>query len=273
MLTQTTHTRYSAALDPAEQSEMLEFARSLAHASGEIIRRYYRAGYQVEWKADESPVTVADRQAEEVMRGLIAQAYPTHGVLGEEYGDYRPDAAYRWVLDPIDGTKAFVSGTYLFGTLIALLKEGRPVLGIIHQPIVGDLLVGTRAAAWLNDQPVRVSACDRIEDAILLTTDHWGVFAYQDGRAFESLTRRARRYNNWGDCHGYFLVATGGAHIMMDPIMNPWDVLALVPIIEGAGGRITDWYGGDPVTGASAVATNGMLHDDVLAALNGKHRG
>ena len=155
------------------------------------------------------------------MREMIAQAYPDHGVLGEEYGDDRPGADYRWVLDPIDGTKAFVSGTYLFGTLIALLKQGRPVLGIIHQPIVGDLLVGTRDATWLNDRPVRVSPCDRVEDAILLATDHWNVFNHQDGAAFEALTRRARRYNNWGDCHGYFLVATGGAHIMMDPDHEP----------------------------------------------------
>ena len=113
------------------------------------------------------------------MRDLIAQAYPDHGVLGEEYGDDRPGADYRWVLDPIDGTKAFVSGTYLFGTLIALLKQGRPVLGIIHQPIVGDLLLGTRATTWLNDRPVRVSPCDRVEDAILLATDHWNVFNHQ----------------------------------------------------------------------------------------------
>ncbi|MBW7885324.1 MAG: histidinol-phosphatase [Caldilineaceae bacterium] len=261
--------KYSGILDASEQNELLPFARVLADTSAAIIRRYYRADYTVELKADASPVTVADRQAEEAMRELILRTYPDHGILGEEYGDYRPNATYRWVLDPIDGTKAFVSGTYLFGTLIALTKHGRPVLGVINQPVMGDYLVGTANRTWLNGKPVKVSNCGRIEDAILLATDHWNVRNHQNGAAFEELARRAKRYNNWGDCHGYYLVATGGAHIMMDPIMNEWDLMALIPVIEGAGGRITDWQGNDPVGGASSVATNGMLHDEVIRALNG----
>ena len=261
--------KFSGALQPKEQQELLDFAHLLADASAGVIRHYYRNGYTVETKADASPVTIADRLAEEVMRDLIARRYPDHGVLGEEYGSHQPDAPYRWVLDPIDGTKAFVSGTYLFGTLIALLKEGRPALGVIHQPILQDFLVGTGEGAWLNGRPVHTAACERIEDAILLTTDHWQVYREQNGPAFEALSKRAKRYNNWGDCHGYYLVATGGAHIMGDPIMNAWDLMALVPIIEGAGGRITDWQGGDPVTGCSIVATCGAIHDEVIAALNG----
>ncbi|HRW47366.1 MAG: histidinol-phosphatase [Caldilinea sp.] len=261
--------RYSGMLDKAERDEFTTFARELADVSAAVIRPYFRTGYQVEIKADASPVTIADRRAEEVMRELIMARYPAHGILGEEFGSHQPDARYRWVLDPIDGTKAFVTGTYLFGTLIALVKDGRPALGVISQPIIGDFLLGTLDGAWLNGLPVSVSPCDRVEDAILLSTEHWNVFNHQDGPAYESLTRRVKRYNNWGDCHGYHLVATGGAHIMMDPIMNEWDLMALIPIIEGAGGRITDWQGSDPVGSLSSVATNGVLHDEVIRALNG----
>lgn len=259
---------YSGALDASEEAELLAFARQLAESSAAIIRRYYRSGFEVQLKADESPVTIADRQAEETMRELIQRAYPDHGVLGEEFGAHRPEARYRWVLDPIDGTKAFVSGTYLFGTLIALMKDGRPVLGVINQPIVGDYLVGTGAQTWLNGHPVHVSPCARVEDAIMLTTEHWNVYQHQNGPAYESLTRRVKRYNNWGDCHGYYLVAIGGAQIMGDPIMNPWDLMALIPVIEGAGGVITDWQGNDPVTGSSSIATCGAIHADVIRALN-----
>lgn len=263
-----TPNRFSGTLDDAEQKEFLAFARQLAEVSAAVIRPYFRSGFVVERKADESPVTAADRNAELAMREQIERTYPDHGVLGEEYGSHQPDARYRWVLDPIDGTKAFVSGAYLFGTLIALVKEGRPALGVIHQPIVGDYLVGIGTQSWLNGQPVQVKRCSRLTEAILLTTDHWNVFAHQNGAAYEQLTRQVARYNNWGDCYGYSLVATGGAHIMMDPIMNEWDLMALIPVIEGAGGCITDWQGNDPVGATSSVATNGELHAAVIQALN-----
>lgn len=261
--------KFSGVLDAAEEYEFVRFAQHLADASANVIRQYYRTGYRVELKSDESPVTIADRRAEEVMREHIMRHYPDHGILGEEFGAHLPEARYRWVLDPIDGTKAFVSGTYLFGTLIALMKDGRPVLGVINQPVFSDFLIGTGKQTFLNGRLINVSKVDRVEDAILLTTEHWNVFAYQNGPAYETLTRRARRYNNWGDCHGYYLVATGGAHIMGDPIMNPWDLMALIPVIEGAGGVITDWQGNDPVSGTSSVATcGGPIHDAVIHALN-----
>src|SRR5690606_16302640 len=211
---------------------------------------------------------IADRRAEEVMRAEIARRYPDHGVLGEEFGHDRPNAPYQWVLDPIDGTKSFIAGSYLFGTLIAFVSHGRPLLGVINHPIIGDYLVGTASGAWLNDRPVRVSRCTSIDDAVMLNTSHWNVQNHQDSAAFEALSRRVTRYRNWGDCHGYYLVATGGADIMTDPILNPWDLMALIPIIEGAGGRITDWQGRDPIGGSGAVATNGLIHDEVIRLLN-----
>jgi myo-inositol-1(or 4)-monophosphatase len=249
-------------------TDLIPFAKRLADASAEIIRKWFRAGYAVELKADQSPVTIADRGAEEIMRKLILAEFPDHGILGEEFGHHNPDAPYQWVLDPIDGTKAFVSHSYLFGTLIALLKHGRPILGVINNPIVNDFLVGTGQQSWLNGQLVRVRPCAQVEEAILTTSSHWNVFHYQNGPAFERLARRVKRYNNWGDCHGYYLVASGGADIMADPILEIWDLMALIPIIEGAGGRITDWQGNDPVVGRSAVATAGAIHDEVLRVLN-----
>ncbi|MCB0046838.1 MAG: inositol monophosphatase family protein [Caldilineaceae bacterium] len=255
-------------------AEFTTFARLLAQESGAVIRRYFRADYTVETKADATPVTIADRQAEETMRVLIDREFPDHGVFGEEFGHHQPDAAYQWVLDPIDGTKNFVAGSYLFGTLIALLHDGRPILGVINQPLLNDFLLGDGAGAWLNDRPVHVRACDRLEGAVLLNTLHWNVENYRNGPAFTALSRRVSRYNNWGDCHGYYLVATGGADIMTDPIMNPWDLMALIPIIQGAGGTITDWYGNDPLLADPAgdtgiVATGGTIHAAVIDALNG----
>jgi histidinol phosphatase-like enzyme (inositol monophosphatase family) len=248
--------------------ELIPFAQRLAGASAEIIRQWFRAGYDVELKADLSPVTIADRGAEEAMRRLIMAEFPDHGILGEEFGRYQEDAEYQWVLDPIDGTKAFVSGSYLFGTLIALLHQGRPILGVIHHPLLNDFLVGDGKQTWLNDRRVQVRPCRRIEEAILTGGPYWTVFNYQNGPAFEALSKRVQRYNNWGDCHGYYLVATGGADIMADPILEVWDLMALIPIIEGAGGRITDWQGNDAVAGRSAVATAGAIHEEVIRLLN-----
>ena len=260
----------TVALDPHEMAEWRGFSRHLADLSAQIIKPYYRSDIQVELKADLSPVTIADTKAEETMRTAIMAAYPDHGIMGEEYGNYQPDAPYQWVLDPIDGTKSFVTHSYLFGTLIALLKHGKPILGVINQPIFDDFLIGDGVQTTLNDRPVHVRRCASIEEAVLLTTSHWNVYKYQNGDAFANLSRRVSRYNNWGDCHGYYLVACGGADIMTDPILNPWDLMALIPIIEGAGGRITDWQGGDPITGSGAVATSGDIHDAVIRALNPK---
>lgn len=252
-------------------SEFAEFSKQLADDSGEIIRRYFRSGYVVETKDDESPVTVADRQAEEVMRHAIEKAYPSHGILGEEHGHHQPDAEYQWVLDPIDGTKSFVAGTYLFGTLIALVKDGVPVLGVINNPLLDDFLIGVDGQTWLNEQPVRVSNITSVHESVLTATSHRDCAIYRDGAAYDELVKQVKNYRTWGDCHGYHLVATGGAEIMVDPIMNYWDLMALIPIIEGAGGSITDWYGDDILLTqgkSGAIATNRFIHDKVVSILN-----
>lgn len=256
------------AVDEREMAEWKGFARHLATISAQVIKPYFRSDFQVNLKADLSPVTVADTKAEEAMRAAIMQRYPDHGILGEEFGNHQPDATYQWVLDPIDGTKSFITHSYLFGTLIALVKNGKPILGVINHPIFDDYLIGDGRQTFLNESQVHVRQVANIEDAVMLNTSHWSVFKYQNGEAFSALSQRVQRYNNWGDCHGYYLVAIGGADIMTDPILNPWDLMALIPVIEGAGGRITDWHGKDPIIGRGAVATNGVIHDAVIRALN-----
>ena len=248
--------------------EFVEFSKQLAAASGEIINGYFRSDLTVEAKADDSPVTIADKRAEEVMREMIMKAYPAHGIIGEEFGNHNPGAAYQWVLDPIDGTKSFVSGTFLFGTLIGLMKDRQPIVGAIHHPLTSHLLIGAGGAARLNDQPVRVRPTQRLSDAVLLYTDFIDVGRYQNGIAFQQLMGKTRFNRTWGDCHGYFLVASGYADIMLDPIMHLWDIVALVPIIRGAGGKITSWAGGDPLLGKGVIASNGALHSQVLRILN-----
>ena len=245
------------------------FITELAHQSGDFIRPFFgSADLVVETKSDASPVTVADRGAEELMRKLINARFPTHGIIGEELGSERPDAEFVWMLDPIDGTKSFITGVPLWGTLIALLHRGQPVLGVIHQPILKQLMIGDGTTTTLNDRPVRVRSTARIEDATLLTSDPFNPSKYQNGDAFTALRQRAKLVRTWGDCYGYLLVAAGLADVMLDPIMNPWDIAALVPVIRGAGGIISDWNGGAPYPAESTVASSPALHAQVIKALN-----
>lgn len=245
------------------------FMLELAGKSGDLIRPYFaQADLAVETKPDQTPVTAADRGAEELMRQMIRGRFPNHGILGEEYGAENTGAEYVWVLDPVDGTRAFAAGSPLFGTLIALLHRGEPVLGLIHQPVLHQLLMGDGVRTTLNGRPVRVRATARLEEATLLCSDMLSPAQHQNGGAFAALTQRVKLLRTWGDCYGYLLLATGGADVMCDPIMNPWDIAALIPVVRGAGGVITDWQGRDPVNATSIVAAGPALHAQVIAALN-----
>jgi myo-inositol-1(or 4)-monophosphatase len=245
------------------------FMTELAEKSADFIRPYFGAAdLVVETKEDATPVTLADRGAEELMRKLINRTFPSHGIIGEEYGTERADAEFVWVLDPVDGTKSFAAGCPLFGTLIALLHQGQPVLGVIHQPILRQLMIGDGATTTLNGRTVRARTTSRIEDATFLTTNVHSPARHQNGPAFNALAARARLFRTWGDCYGYLLLAGGWADVMCDPIMNPWDIAALIPVVRGAGGVITDWRGGDPVNAKSIVAAGPALHASVIAALN-----
>ncbi len=252
-----------------DSNNYIPFIKELAEKSSEVILPYF-ANHDVivEQKSDESPVTIADRKAEEVMRDLIADRYPGHGVIGEEYGNENVDAEFVWVLDPIDGTKSFAAACPLFGTLIALQHNGEPVLSAIHMPALKQLLIGDGKRAMLNDKRVRVRSTKTLADAILLTTDILFVEEYRDFAKFEKLMRQVKLFRTWGDCYAYFSLATGWCDIALDPIMEVWDIQALVPVIRGAGGVITAWDGSDPVNANSIIAASPVLHTNVLNVLN-----
>jgi inositol-phosphate phosphatase/L-galactose 1-phosphate phosphatase/histidinol-phosphatase len=219
-------------------------AHRLADRAGEIQRRYFRTPVSVETKADASPVTIADQEAEAAMRDLIAAAYPDHGILGEEHGRDRIDAEFVWVLDPIDGTKSFITGRPLFGTLIALAHRGRPVLGMIDQSILRERWVGVAGgvSAW-NGRPIAVRACPRLEDAVLFATSPTMFRAGAENDGFDRVQRKVRLPMYGGDCYAYGLLAMGFADLVVEASLQPYDFMALVPVIEGAGGRVTDWQG------------------------------
>ncbi len=245
------------------------FLTELAEKSGDFLLPFFTdPTLKVETKSDGSPVTAADRGAEQLMRDLIAARFPSHGVIGEEFPAKNADAEWVWILDPIDGTKAFITGVPLWGTLIALLHHGKPMLGAIHQPVLRQLMIGDGKVTTLNGAAVRVRPCATIEAATFLTSDPLNPAQYQNGAAYAALTASARLVRTWGDCYGYLLLASGRADVMCDPIMNPWDIAALVPIVRGAGGVITDWQGGDPISGRSIVAAVPGLHAQVITALN-----
>ena len=251
------------------REEFINFVRQLAAESAEVIKPYFAAfDLKVELKEDETPVTAADRGAEEVMRHLIRKEFPDHGIIGEEFGNENETAEFVWVLDPIDGTKSFTSGCPLFGTLICLLHEGQPVLGVINQPILEQLCIGDNNQTTVNGHPVHVPETDTLSEAILLTTDILSIGKYQNQAGFDNLLHKTKMFRTWGDCYGYLLLASEGADIMLDPIVNPWDVLPVIPVVRGAGGVVTAWDGSDVVQGDSCVAATPNLHPHVLEILN-----
>lgn len=251
-----------------ELKEFTEFISTLAEKSGEIIKPYFaQADLAIEIKEDQTLVTQADRQAEAVMRDLIRKRYPEHGILGEEFGQENTSAEFVWTLDPIDGTISFARGCPLFGTLIGLLHGGKPILGAINHPVLNQLCIGNNTETTLNGRTVRLQATGHLSEAMLLTTDIASIGNHRR-KGFEELLKRVRLYRTWGDCYGYLLVASGGADIMLDPMMNPWDILPLVPIIQGANGVITTWSGTDASQGDSCVVANKILHSQVLEILN-----
>ena len=221
----------------------IALAHTLADAAGAAIRPWFRRPFLVETKEDFSPVTIADREAEAAIRALLARHRPADGVIGEEYGEDRPDAARVWVLDPIDGTRAFVAGRPLFGTLVALLEDGVPVLGVIDQCIAGDRWVGgTGHPTTLNGRPAHVRACAALSGAHLATTSPW-LFAGGDSARFEAVRLAARDTLLGGDCHNYGLLAAGHLDLVVESGLKIYDWAALVPVVTGAGGVMTDWDG------------------------------
>jgi inositol-phosphate phosphatase / L-galactose 1-phosphate phosphatase / histidinol-phosphatase len=218
-------------------------AFSLADITRGVSMRYFRSDFVTETKPDLTPVTIADRECERLMREQIQREFPDHGIIGEEHGSERPDASHVWILDPIDGTKAFVSGRPLFGALIALCRDGKPVLGIIDCPAIDDRWIGIEGRPTThNDMPCHTRRCGRLEDAMMYSTSPY-MFDGQDGDAYDRLRRRVKYPLFGGDCHNYGLVASGWIDLVVEANLAVHDWAALVPIAEGAGGRISDWSG------------------------------
>jgi myo-inositol-1(or 4)-monophosphatase len=249
-------------------NEFGPFCKTLAEQSAKIIRQYFRISTDIEIKSDNSPVTIADKKSEELIRNIILNEFPDHGIIGEEFGQSNADADFVWVIDPIDGTKSFICGALSFGTLIALLYKNQPVLGVINHPILSEFLIGDNKTCLLNGNRVQVRDKENLSESVLLTTDHLNIRKYQNADKFEKLINSVWLYRNWGDCYGYYLVSTGFADIMIDPIMSVWDTMALIPIIKGAGGVITDFNGNDPAKGNSIIAASPKIHTKVLEILN-----
>jgi len=221
----------------------ITLAHRLADAAGAVIRPYFRAAPAVELKADASPVTAADRAAETAMRAIVMAERPNDGIIGEEFGDHQATSRRLWVFDPIDGTRAFMAGRALFGTLIALLVDGVPVLGIIDQCIAGERWVGaTGRATTLNGTTVRTRACAALAQAHLATTSPW-LFDTDDGARFERLRAAAHDTLLGGDCHNYALLATGCLDLVVESGLKLYDYAALIPVVTGAGGVMCDWHG------------------------------
>ncbi|HJU15950.1 MAG TPA: histidinol-phosphatase [Stellaceae bacterium] len=225
------------------RDEFLLLATALADAAGAAIRPYFRKPIAVDDKPDASPVTAADRAAERAMRALIERRCPDHGIIGEEFDALRPEAEFVWVLDPIDGTKSFISGVPLFGTLIALTRRGRPILGIIDQPISRERWIGAEGrATTLNGAAIRVRPCPDLAAATLFATTP-DMFAGTDAPAFARLKRATKLVRFGADCYAYGLVAAGCIDLVVEASLKPYDFCPMAPIIEGAGGIVTDWRG------------------------------
>jgi inositol-phosphate phosphatase/L-galactose 1-phosphate phosphatase/histidinol-phosphatase len=252
--------------------ELLEFAGKLADTSGSILRKGFQGVLNIETKADSSPVTQLDKDVEKSLRYMIEEAYPEHGIIGEEFGNIRESSPYQWIIDPIDGTKAFIAGYLTFTTLVALLHNGKPVIGIIDQPILQQRWAAISGQKTLyNGTPLPLIANKKsLEEANIATTST-GYFTDQQAIKLKQLKDNGANIILGGDAYAYAMLASGRVDIVLDVAMKPYDYCALVPIIEGAGGVITDWSG-KPLNllsdGSVIAAASKELHKACLAILS-----
>jgi len=268
----------------------VQFALDLAIAAGNTTLQYFRTNqYQVERKRDKSPVTQADKSAEETVRKLISDRFPADAILGEEFGTVAGNSPYEWIIDPIDGTKSFISGVPLYSTLVGMTIHGEPTIGVIAIPAMGEVIVAAKGfGAWYGAIPLNsfqatkptednafniemtranVSRQSKLEDGLLLTSQSDN-FAHRNATtAYQALESLAYITRTWGDGYGYLLVATGRAEVMVDPIVNPWDVAAVAPVILEAGGRFSTWDGQYDIRKSHCIGSNGLVHDEVISHL------
>jgi histidinol phosphatase-like enzyme (inositol monophosphatase family) len=258
-----------------ELTDRLAHARAIAHEAGQLTLRYFQTDdLAIEQKSDFSPVTVADRQAEQLLRACIAERFANDGILGEEFPEQPGTSGYRWILDPIDGTRSFVRGVPLYGTMVAVERDHQSVVGVVYLPALDECMYAALGqGAWHQrgaaaPRRARVSTRQPLSAGLLSASDtRFPSAARQE--AYKRLQQAAGTSRTWGDCYGYLLVATGRAEVMIDPIMNVWDTAAVAPIVVEAGGTFTDWQGQPTIYGREAIATNGLVLDEVLAITRG----
>lgn len=241
----------------------LEFATETAYLAGKLTLGYFQAGVRPDMKADDTPVTVADRGAEELVRARIEQRFPGHAVLGEEFGaSDSGDGSHRWIIDPIDGTKAFTKGVPLYCNLLALEDEHGLAVGVINLPGLTEVVYAGRGlGAFCNGEPARVSPCEYLDEAYLTTSGFGG----WSPAALAAVNDVGIHLRTWGDGFGYALVATGRVEAMVDQVASPWDIAPAALILAEAGGRFTSMRGDDGFHHGSGLGTNGLLHDELLA--------
>lgn len=252
---------------PTEKTELqtyLAFAKEVAVEAGKITLKYFQGTFDVEAKADSSPVTIADRETEKFIRARILAHYPGHGILGEEFGVENAESRFQWIIDPIDGTKSFVRGVPLYTVLVALLIDDEPLVGVIHNPPLGETIAAaTGLGCTYNDEPCHVSQTAELSQAWLQCTDYTHLMQ-TNPKFCTALIGSVGASRTWADAYGYLSVVTGRADVMIDAEMSLWDMACLKPIVEEAGGRFTDLEGKASIRGKNSVATNGLLHDEVL---------
>ncbi len=255
-----------------EHAARLALALEAGREAGRITLEYFRRGdLQVDRKRDDSPVTIADRRAEEHLRRRIAEAFPQDAILGEELPERPGTSPFRWILDPIDGTKSFIHGVPLYSTLVGVECGGRSVVGAILIPALGECVYAAEGGgAWyaLRDEPprpARVSQRPTLAEGLFVTSEVANFDAVGRRVVYDRLQAAARLTRSWGDGYGYLMVATGRAELMVDPVMNLWDAAAIQPVIEESGGTFTDWQGRPTIHSGQGIATNGRILDEVLA--------
>ena len=258
--------------NPADLKSRLAFASTAAREAGKLILEHYQQdGLAVDRKKDNSPVTIADRGAEEFLRAGIARAFPGDGILGEEFGEKSGTSGFRWILDPLDGTKSFIHGVPLFGTLIGVEFEKQCVVGVCHFPVLGETAFGAKGlGAWWQLaggalRHARVSNVSELSEALFCFTTVQGFTRIGRPDTFEALVSAAQLARGWGDCYGHILVATGRADVMVDPLMNVWDAAALIPIVQEAGGHFMDWNGDATAYSGNGISVNAALREKVLS--------
>ena len=248
-----------------ELKELTEQAADIAKLGGDSTLNLFKKGVKVESKSDNSPVTEADRLAEELIRIEIQKRFPGHGIIGEEFGAESENNDIIWVIDPIDGTQSFVHGVPFYTTLIGILINGKPEIGIIYAPALDELLyASTGNGCFLNGEKVQVRKCENLSESTLLTTDITNISTYKFDRPFQELLKHVSIHRTWGDAYGHLMVATGRADIMFDPVLKIWDAAPLLTVITEAGGAFTDTAGNETIETGNAISTNRSLKNSVL---------